>query len=307
MISICIPVFNYDVTLLVKDLSAQAVREGIPFEIRILDDCSDDFFRKINVSLQSVPGVVYRESSVKLGRAAIRNKMAAESVYPYLLFMDCDSVIPDDQYLARYLSFCRSSEVVVGGRCYQEQRPPAQFFLHWYYGVHREARKAAERNKHPYRSFMTNNFLIPKKIFNAVPLDETLRQYGHEDTLMGYLLQKKGIPVIHIDNPLCHAGLETAEVFLSKTEKALENLFVMGKKMNFPAGFVREIRVLKAFSMVKKAGLQSFLAGSFCFCKKWMQKHLMGRHPSLFVLDLYKLGYLCEYAGKEILCCPEQT
>ncbi|MBK9012976.1 MAG: hypothetical protein IPM82_02230 [Saprospiraceae bacterium] len=66
---------------------------------------------------------------------------------------------------------------------------------------------------------MTNNFLIPRQLFLEIQFDETLRQYGHEDTLFGMELARRQVPIVHIDNPLEHIGLEPVDVFLRKTEQ----------------------------------------------------------------------------------------
>ena len=48
MISVCIPVFNFDITQLVADLSRQAEEIGSSVEIILIDDASDEKYKKIN-------------------------------------------------------------------------------------------------------------------------------------------------------------------------------------------------------------------------------------------------------------------
>jgi glycosyltransferase involved in cell wall biosynthesis len=45
MISVLIPVYNYDVTEAVKELHRQLSKEGVNFEIRIIDDASEDAYK----------------------------------------------------------------------------------------------------------------------------------------------------------------------------------------------------------------------------------------------------------------------
>jgi len=67
-------------------------------------------------------------------------------------------------------------------------------------------KSAVERNKHPHRGFSTFNVLFEKSVFSKIRFNEELKQYGHEDTLLGFQLKKAGIDILHIDNGLMHEG-----------------------------------------------------------------------------------------------------
>ena len=56
--------------------------------------------------------------------------------------------------------------------------------------------------------------LIPKKIFLAIKFDESITKYGHEDTLLGIMLEKEKKEIFHINNPLYHNGIENNIIFL---------------------------------------------------------------------------------------------
>ena len=71
-LSICVPVFNFDVTELVKKLDKQAGLLSVPFEIVCIDDCSDEKFIKINKEICSKYGK-YIELKENIGRSKIRN------------------------------------------------------------------------------------------------------------------------------------------------------------------------------------------------------------------------------------------
>ena len=76
-LSVLIPVFNRDVTGLVHDLLAQVPDWAGPVEVLLLDDASADEFRQLNRPLAKLPGVQYQELPRNVGRAAIRNQLAA--------------------------------------------------------------------------------------------------------------------------------------------------------------------------------------------------------------------------------------
>ena len=90
--------------------------------------------------------------------------------------------------------------------------------LRWKYGKKKEQLKASERNKHAHASFSTFNVLIDKSIFSKIRFNEELKQYGHEDTLLGYQLNIAGINVLHIDNGLMHDGVESNQDFLTQNK-----------------------------------------------------------------------------------------
>ena len=162
--------------------------------------------------------------------------------------MDCDVMPVSDDYVKNYVKHLHPDKLLYGGRVYKPTPPKeANLYFHWHYGSQREQSTAQERQKHIYRSFMTNNFLVPKAIFEQIQFDETLKQYGHEDTLFGWELQERKIPILHLDNPLDHIGLEDVDKFINKTRKGIENLYIISQK--YP---IRDIRLLEYFYKVKR-------------------------------------------------------
>lgn len=295
MLSICIPIYNYDVRPLVNALHKQAKAEALTVEILLIDDASKASFRELNSKLKDLPDIDYIELKENIGRSKIRNVLHKWAKYPWLLFLDCDSEVRDSNYLNRYIPFLKKEEqiLVYGGRSYHSEPPDDQALLHWHFGRHREEKSARIRSKKPYQSFMSNNFLIHKSVLDKVPFNEALRGYGHEDTLLGYELKKHAIPLIHIDNPLIHAGLENAEEFLSKTDQGLKNLLAINQLLNEDKDFIHSIRVLKSYYSLKKFFLRKPFAFLFKPFEKPIKKNLLGRTPKLWLLDFYKLGKLC--------------
>lgn len=294
MLSILIPVYNFDVQELVKNLSQQAVVYGNPFEIIVVDDASAEKFRKINKSVASLPGVKYYEEPFNTGRSKIRNKLADLARYDNLLYLDCDSKIDRPDFIKKYMESLYQSDVVYGGRNYYHDYPQDEkYLLHWLYGINREQICVDERSKCPNKSFMTNNFIITREAINRVRFNENIRGYGHEDTLFGYDLLKCHIMIKHIDNPVIHLGLEPGQEFLRKTKEGIKNLRkIMGINGN-EKKLVEDITLLAYYKRVRTLGLRSFIAYLFRTNENRLQRNLMGHNPRLFLFDLYKLGYLC--------------
>ncbi len=123
MLSILIPVYNYNAVSLVRELYEQAIQSAIQFEILLLDDNSDNNCKRDNVILRDFPNTTLFELPTKAGRSIARNFLASQAKYDYLLFMDCDSEPVDDKFIARYLPYCKGKEIVVcGGTAYKDIR-----------------------------------------------------------------------------------------------------------------------------------------------------------------------------------------
>jgi hypothetical protein len=192
-------------------------------------------------------------------------------------------------FVRNYIENLKLNTVVYGGRNYAKEAPVAkETHFRWWYGVNRETISAKERVKQPYDSFMTNNFLIPKTLFNAIKLDETLQGYGHEDTLFGIELKKKNIPILHIENPLCHIGLEGLDEFLQKTKEGIQNLHQL-----IQSGKVDEsIKLFRFYKLVNKLGLSNKILKYYTKNKTTIEQKLAEKEPNLRWFDIYKLGYL---------------
>ena len=297
MLSICIPVYNYDLACLVRDLHLQAEVAGYPFEIILMDDASDETFREINKAI-GLENVRYIQLNENIGRAKIRNRLAEEAKFPYLLFMDCDSAVASPEFIENYARFFESHTVCCGGRIYEDIEPADSTYLRWKYGVKRECTPASERNKNPNFGFQTNNFIIHKSIFEKVKFNEDWDGYGNEDTLFGLELLGKGIIIRHIENPLIHLGLESASEFLNKTETGIGNLFKLEMilRRKYPE-YVCHSRLMRTKLFLQKLHLLGFVSKLFNIFRKPMEAYLLKPKPSLMIFDFYRLGLLCNISS----------
>ncbi len=290
MLSILIPIYNFDIRKFVNELHTQAVNEKVDFEIILADDASGIKFRELNKETEELRFVKYIQLNKNIGRSAIRNYLAEQAQFNYLLFADCDSEISDKNYIQNYIQDCKENVVICGGRTYKKNKPFCNLeYFRWYYGTKREVKNASDRNQFPNRSFMTNNYVISKSIHNSVKFDEKISQYGHEDTLFGIELNRKEISIKHIDNPLIHIGLEENKYFISKTKKGIDNLNYLINNYEYPELY----EDIKLLSVYKKTQHISFIVKlHFLIFKKITEINLCGSVPSLKLFDLYKLGYL---------------
>ncbi|MBO4481552.1 MAG: glycosyltransferase family 2 protein [Bacteroidales bacterium] len=297
MLSVLIPVYNHNVIPLVTALLKQLRKSAVPFEIIMLDDASDQQYRFKNAKLDFEPEVTYLQNLFNVGRAKVRNVLATKAHYPYILFMDCDATVAQNDYIANYLEEIDKHKdtplfVINGGVLYRDKKPKDNRYLRWYYGTHREQKPAVERNLHPYDSFTPFNVVLSREIFSHFEFDENFVTYGNEDTVFGYQLKRENIPCIHIDNGLYHDGLDTNAQYLKKVESAIDNI-VSFIATDHPAvvDMKERVRLLQVYARCKKYGLSPLLAKLYPRLGARLKRKIVNA-PSLFKLDLYKLLYL---------------
>jgi len=292
MISVLIPIYNFNIAKLVKDLHAQLTYANVEFEMILGDDASPHSYN--NEKLIELQNVNYFSLPENIGRAKMRNLLVEKAKYPYLLFMDCDAAVMYSTYINNYLveiSRNVSPVCIIGGVAYRAQKPNPKYYLRWHYGKKRETTDADLRNRKPYKSFTSFNAVFSKSIFEFVKFDESFSTYGNEDTFFGDQLRNAQIPVIHINNSLYHEGLDNNEEYLKKVETSIDNLITLLQSKKIQNHFVNENRLLSTYFKFKRFKVTPLLR---LFYKLFLPtiKNRILKLPSIFGLDLYKLGYL---------------
>lgn len=287
MLSILIPIYNWNVVELVENLHQQCIACNIVFEIICFDDGSKAIYKTENHILSNYDKVYYKELTKNLGRAKIRNALGAAAKYDYLLFMDADAKVVNEYFIQQYIAQLSPKTLLYGGCIYKDTPPRNQaYLLHYHYGKNREETTTEERKISPYKSFKTFNFVIPKTIFSQIRFEESITQYGHEDTLFGNRLEELTIPILHIDNPLEHLGLESTATFLRKQEQALDTLYQLYQQKKHP-----NTRLIQAYEKCYQLGIQPFISRILQYFNPFIKKQLYRKEPNIFFLDLYKLNY----------------
>lgn len=291
MLSILIPTYNYDVTALVINLQQQCLKiKDLVFEVLVYDDDSV-LFRNENSKINSYEHCSCTFLEQNIGRSAIRNMLACNATYENLLFLDADVQLITEEFVANYLEVMNENkdfEVVYGGIVYQNKMPESEKLLRWVYGKEREALTAEKRASNPYVSFLTLNFLIRKKTFDKVSFNENIPNLRYEDLLFSYHLMMQNIRMIHINNEVVHNGLETSTGFLTKTDESLKGLRYLLDHDLIPYDYARITSVYHTLKNLKLTGLVRFL---FSISNRFFKRNLLNNKPSLFIFDIYRLGY----------------
>lgn len=303
MISVCIPIYNFKIQKLVDDLTDCFSNLNLDYELILIDDASSIEHRKLNSFIKetNIPNIKYIELDENIGRSAIRNLFLNYTSYECMLFLDCDSIITNRNFIAKYWQvYCDGADIICGGRIYDKNPSNSRYKLRWKYGKERECYPTSIRQKAPFHSFMTNNFMIRKKVFNNIRFNEELVSYGHEDSLFGYQLSETNFKLVHIDNPTIHDYKETAQEFLKKTREGILNLKYINTKILPNGEFVSYIKLLSTYYKIKKLKLAVFFSVISIPALPFISFLLKTSFVVLFLFDLYKLLYLCKISENKL-------
>ncbi|MBR1783861.1 MAG: glycosyltransferase family 2 protein [Bacteroidales bacterium] len=300
MISVCIPVYNTNVVPLARQLAQQAGSVEERIELVFIDDCSTEEYIEANTSLAELGKYIQLDENV--GRAKIRNLFLAHAEGEYLIFLDNDMRLKDADFLRRYAeAAAKGVAVAVGGVCYDKRFRDKTHALRYMYGTQAESRDAATRAKDPYRSFMTGNFMVRRDVLEQHPFDETLKGYGHEDTLFGYSLKCNNIDILHIDNAAMIDNVETNIEYLEKSRHAVENLAKIHSRMYDNKDFCRSVRLITVWQTLKRYSLTPLVYALYRILRRPMVSHFeAGEAISVTQFNFYKLGLFIEYKKKAI-------
>ncbi|MBP4137573.1 glycosyltransferase family 2 protein [Flavobacterium geliluteum] len=300
MLSILIPVYNYDVFALVETLHKQCLEIEIEFEILCLDDASPSQKNIKNQEINAITNCSFFVNKTNLGRGKNINSLAKNAKYDWLLILDCDTYPAENNFIKKYYSSIirQKHKIVFGGIVYETQKPEKERLLRWVYGCKRESLDLSKRNKNSHFSGLTSNLLIKKEIFNQYCFDESIIKYGYEDLYFFAILRINHFEVKHIENRVFHLNLETSIEFLNKTKIALNNLCFLynSKKLS-----EKESKIIKTFHLVQLLKLTFFVILIFKKSRIIIEENLLSKKPSLFLFDFYKLGYFCCLKNQIIL------
>ena len=284
-LSILIPTYNKVCLGLVESLQAQAsLLYDFHYEIIVADDGStDNSTIEANKAINKLPNCQYIERSINIGRAAIRNFLAQEAKYAWLLYIDSNMSVVSDDYIAKYHS-CKEYDVIYGGYKVDRNQPQLKGNLRYIFECATlQNEDYTLRQNNPYADFHTSNFVIKRNIMLTHPFDERFKKYGYEDVLFGKTLKEYNIKIEHIDNVLGYDNFASNYSFILKTEESLHTLYQFRDEVQGYSKIIRYANHLERWHVS-------------CICKKLfpllslgIKARLTGNKPNIFLLNVYKL------------------
>jgi len=290
MISVLIPVYNYNVVALVTQIHSQLLLCNVSFEIICLDDASTSNAVDENEGISDLGFTTYLKSKENLGRTNARQFLAEKANYEWLLFLDADVMPKNEQFINHYLECLdKNYEAIYGGFAYHEETPSSEYMLRWTYGSTHEQVKAQKRNKKPYKVIISANFMIKASVFSDINSQIEQKGYGF-DNFFGALLKMNNIKVVHIDNEVYHLGIESSRDYLRKKEKAAETLLSLHQANKIKN---HDNDLLHTFIKLKRFGLNTIGSLFYKLFHKTLKQNLLGTKPSMNILQLYRISYMC--------------
>lgn len=295
MLSILIPIYNQEVSVLVESLVIQSESLDHPVDILCIDDGSAPRFQHANRSLGSLSGVRYEVLPHNIGRARIRNILLQKSKFDHVLFLDGDGVVSSSQFLFTYLACMADTSwtALYGGTRYPTSCPHADYRLHWTYGITREAIDPVARQQDPIVHTHTNNLMLRVSRLGSLRFDVQITGYGYEDIVFAHGIHQQGGTILHIDNPIFHNGLKNNRRFLEDLEASSTTLSILYAREG-----ICTTKVIQLYEDHMKKPWSQTSIKALVRLIPIIRKTLLVIPTNLFLVDL--LRYL--YFAKESFC-----
>ena len=286
MLSILIPVHNYNCTTLVHTLHQQCEASGMVYEILLGNDASTLFLDELH-TLSTLSNIRMVTAKENIGRSKIRNLLADKAAYNTLLFIDCDAdASGNPAYIRQYLPYMGKPCCVVGGTQTHPSLDTPETHLNYTYDLLRETQNSLKGH------FTTFQFLIDKALFNKVRFDETISSYGFEDSFFGYEIGQY-TPILYVQNPLVHTGMRSNQAYLAKIDELCTTL-VQLYHSDKQATLLKVSKLARYLHTLYRLRLHGLVARWFKANKNRIVQNLCSPTPNLRNLDLYKLGVVCK-------------
>ena len=262
---------------------------GIAYEIIVADDgtmadTTNQYIVECNKVIGQLEGVRYIIRLENVGRSAIRNFLFSQSKGDCILFIDGDLSLDNPDFIRRYTQ--AESDVVVGGIRIGGNPEQWKGNLRYKYECAFERKNSlSDRQRRPFQSFRTTNFMVKRAVFVQHPFDEKLTHYGYEDVLWGKALEENGVQITHINNPITLTDYENNTLFIDKTEESLRTLYEYQMLLKGYSKLLEMKDRMVRFHLVKAILIVHKLFG------EKVKKLLQGNKPSVFLFNVYKLMY----------------
>ncbi|MEM9572615.1 MAG: glycosyltransferase [Pseudomonadota bacterium] len=225
-ISICVPTWRDSADALLCSLPRMPGAEECT--LLIFDDGSHDptLLRQLTRQVMRFPGPARLISAPKnCGRSHARNRLFDLAETEWVLFLDADMQPDDTDFLNRYLDAVdaqASAAVIAGGFSLRHARPTSETRLHAAQSAASECVPASRRAEAPGRYVFTSNILVHRRVLETVAFDPGFQGWGWEDVDWG-LRVSADFPILHIDNPATHLGLDEDAKILDKYAGSVDN------------------------------------------------------------------------------------
>ena len=251
-LSVLIPFLRDDPCDLLQRLDAEAAAVAGSVEVVLLDDCSADAALTGRITaLTAAMALPVRLISLSSneGRSRSRNRLASAARGGGLLFLDSDMRPDRPDFLQTWADLVarEAPAVAFGGFSLLQAPTDARFAVHRAMAARSDCVPRDERARTPEKYVYTSNLLVRRDVFEAEAFDPAFTGWGWEDVEWGMRVSRR-FPVVHIDNPATHMGLDTVAALAGKYEQSAPNFArVVARHPDIVAGYpsFRAAKLLK--------------------------------------------------------------
>lgn len=292
IVSVLIPFLRDDPADLLARLDAEAPALAGRAEVVLLDDGTADADLTARLAAQvaamALP-VRLITHAANQGRSVGRNTLASAARAGHLLFLDSDMRPDTDAFLRTWAELIErdSPAVAFGGFSLLQAPTERRFSVHRAMAAKSECVPCPERALTPEKYVYTSNLLVRRDVFDSEGFDPDFRGWGWEDVEWAMRVSRR-YPVVHIDNPATHMGLDTAEALAAKYEQSAANFArVIAKHPDIVSGYpsYRAARLLKRIPALPMA-------------RPWLKRAAVGEWlptaTRAFSLRLYRASLYAE-------------
>ena len=226
-LSVLIPFLHDDPRRLIAALDTEAALLDGAVELVLLDDGGgdDELARDVGAAVEALALPTRLVQLPKNeGRSKGRNRLARHARSARLLFLDSDMLPDAPDFLRCYLELqdAQDPPVAFGGFSLKQAPHHPEHRLHRRMASRSDCAPAKRRRKAPAKYVFTSNLLIRRDVFEAESFDEGFTGWGWEDVEWGVRVARK-YPILHLDNPATHLGLDPAPIIAMKYEQSAAN------------------------------------------------------------------------------------
>lgn len=264
-LSVLIPFHRESPSRLLRALADAPAPHDV--EIIVLDDGSGDGALSAEVGA-TVSGLSLPARLITLGanvgRARGRNRLTKAARGAWLLFIDADMLPDRGDFLGVWTDLIarENPAVAFGGLSVAQAPRRPEVRLHRRMALQSDCIDLDRRRRAPEKHVFTSNLLVRRDVFAAEPFDSEFAGWGWEDVEWAMRVSRRW-PIIHIDNPATHLGLDTAEVLVRKYEQSAGNFAKVVEKHRDIVSRYPSYRAARALRRVPALGA---LRASFRRC-----------------------------------------
>lgn len=287
-LSILIPVYCDNCLNQVKSLVGQCRRlseSGLKWEIIVADDGSPVGENTVNSPIGRIEHCSFIMRNHNYGRSSTRNFLVRLAHYDTILFQD-SGLLPSESLVETYIKYANKAQVVCGSVEVAPQSMNKSLLRALYEDYCSKRFTPETRNRNPYMSFRSCNFMASRKVLLDNPFSEEMKKYGYEDVILGKQLKESGVGVFHINNPVRYINIESNGHYLRKVNESIDTLY------EYRAEIRGYSRLLSLVEKIEKLHLSTVVSLADRFFCSFIERKLSGKTPNLFLFNIYRVFLL---------------